>query len=135
MSLVMTFDATTPGERIASVLTDYQFEMIVRDRARAACERLAEALDSSEYHTSVTFIFTSTGGEWTVKGGNSYATTQTSNGEVLSGTTEAVIVHARAVGRAKLNLLAPPPPRAGIELVEPTHAEQSQSDPADEIPF
>jgi hypothetical protein len=127
----MMIDLTTAtGEELAGLLSDYQFELLLRARCRAQIAALEHATGGTSYHNSVSFRHDRDGGKWTVNAGGSYSTTHSADGEVLGKVAEIVLVHERMVGGTKLAQLAAPA-TAAEETTEPPVA----IEPDEELPF
>lgn len=106
-----------PGEKLAALLDPYQFEMLIRARARMELARLSEVTEGGSSYNCLTFTFTSSGGKWKVGCGRNYDTFHSAEGEVLSATTDVAVVHQQMLGRTKLALLAPPEGTSDDEIL------------------
>ena len=113
-------------EYLTRNLSDYEFEMLLRNRINRQRESAINTLhyygiEISDYYKTVQFIHNNEGGKWVVTLGRNYDDSITEKGEVLSMTMADAVEANKRKHDNKLSLLLPAP-----ELVM-----NNQDDPGD----
>ena len=122
------------GEALGKLLSDYQFEMLVRQRLRDELAAITCATEGTESHNYIILYANSEGAKWTVHGGRNYNSKHEAEGEVLSAVAEIVVKHEQMLGRTKLALLAGPEGPSAADI-EPVIAAERGPNDDDESPF
>ena len=107
--------ASATGEALAGAIGEYQWEMLVRAKAREAIERLAAATEGSSSYNIIALSASDREVRWTVTAGKNYETCHSSKGEVLGALVSLALYHQHGLQRTKLMRLEPPRPAAAPE--------------------
>ena len=107
------------ADYLATKLTDYEFEMLIRKRIQLSYEQATGRLSPNEFDTSRAICEFAYKWEdkcnWHVRVGAEYNDAVYGDGEVLQITFDNAVDHWKKQHRNKLSLLLPAPTKTGFE--------------------